>query len=185
GLGAASHTDVAREAGVSVPAVFFYFRTRALLVDAVLDEVAGLYLGLAEQHLRPDAPTPQALLDFARAFARSVDEQPDHARVWLDWSTAIRDELWPRYLEFQERVIGAIAAALERGRHAGSVAADADADDEARLFVGAAYVVTQMKFAGTPPAKVERFLETLVRSAVGRYAAGRAGSPAARTRSPR
>ncbi|HEY2487591.1 MAG TPA: helix-turn-helix domain-containing protein, partial [Candidatus Binataceae bacterium] len=40
GIGAARHAEIAREAKVSVPAVFFYFPTRQALVSAVLDEVA-------------------------------------------------------------------------------------------------------------------------------------------------
>ena len=35
GLGAARHAEIAKEAGVSVPAVFFYFPTREELVTAV------------------------------------------------------------------------------------------------------------------------------------------------------
>lgn len=181
GLGAASQTDVARAAGVSVPAVFVYFRTHEMLVDAVLDEVAALYLGLAERHLRADAPAPRVVLEFAQAFAASVDEQPDHARIWFDWSTAIRGGLWPRYLAFQKKIVTALTATIERGQRDGTIAADVDAEDEAWLLVGAAYIVTQMKFGGASAARVERFVATLVRSAVGRYVGGAspraAGSP--------
>lgn len=170
GLGVASQTDVAREAGVSLPAVFVYFRTHELLVDAVLDEVAALYLGLAERHLRADVPAPRAVLDFAQAFAASVDEQPDHARIWFDWSTAIRGGLWPRYLGFQKKIVAVLASTIARGQREGTVAADVDAEDDAWLLVGAAYIVTQMKFGGAPAARVARFVDTLVRSAVGRFA---------------
>jgi TetR/AcrR family hemagglutinin/protease transcriptional regulator len=183
GLGVATQTDVAREAGVSLPAVFVYFRTHELLIGAVLEEVAALYLGLATQYLRADVPAPRAALDFARAFAASVDAQPDHARVWFDWSTAIRGDLWPRYLAFQEQIVSALASTIARGQCEGSVAADVDAEDEAWLLVGAAYIVTQMKFGGAPAARVERFVETLVRSAVGRFAGE--GAAAAVPRSTR
>ena len=167
GLGGASHTDVAREAGVSVPAVFVYFATREDLVSAVIDDVARLYLGMADRSLGTQAPVPEALLAFARNFAESVDEQADHARVWLDWSTAIRDELWPRYLEFQERVVSVLAGVIRRGQREGSVARSVQPEDAARLFVGAAYVVSQMKFTHRSGAQLERLLHSLVRATVG------------------
>jgi len=43
GLGGARHAEIAREAKVSVPTVFFYFPTRDALVGAVLDEVARFF----------------------------------------------------------------------------------------------------------------------------------------------
>lgn len=167
GLGAARHTEVAAEAAVSVPTVFFYFPTREALVDAVLDEVSTFFLAMGRRHLAVDAPAPDRLMAFAQAFAASVESHPDHARVWLDWSTAVRDDLWPRYLRFQNQIAAALARTIRHGQRDGSVAPDLDPADEARLFVSAAYVVTQMTFAHQGPQRVTRFLRTLVRATTG------------------
>ena len=168
GMLAARHAEIATAAGVSVSAVFFYFPTRAALVEAVVAEVDAFYGTLVEQSLAGDVPAPDALLRLARAFAASVDSNPDHARLWLDWSTAFGDESWPRYRAFQERVVRLIAAAIARGQRDNTVAPDVDPEDEALLMMGAAYIVVQMKITKRPPADVERFLRTLVRSTVGR-----------------
>src|SRR5215510_2353636 len=69
GLGEARHGEIAKEAGVSVPTVFFYFPTRNELVNAVLDEVERFYIELAEQAHRRDLPAQQILLQHAVAFA--------------------------------------------------------------------------------------------------------------------
>jgi TetR/AcrR family hemagglutinin/protease transcriptional regulator len=170
GLLIARHAEIAAEAGVSVSAVFFYFPTRAALVDAVVAEVDGFYSALVADALADadHAPVPDVLLRLARAFAASVESHPDHARIWLDWSTAFGDDSWPRYRAFQERVVGLTAAAIASGQRAGTVDPDLEPEGEALLLMGAAYIVVQLQITRRPPAEVERFLRTLVRSTVGR-----------------
>jgi TetR/AcrR family hemagglutinin/protease transcriptional regulator len=167
GLGRATHAEVAAEAGVAVATVFAYFRTREALVRAVLEEAERFQLDLVDLHHRPGVPVPRALLDHAIAFAASVDTHPDHTRVLLEWSTAIREEIWPLYLSFHERIVEKVALTVRRGQQEGSVPSDLDPDDTALLVVGAGHVVAQMKFARQPPGKVHRFLLALLRGAIG------------------
>ncbi|HVP31555.1 MAG TPA: TetR/AcrR family transcriptional regulator [Myxococcota bacterium] len=167
GLGEARHAEIAQEAGVSVPTVFVYFPTRAELVSAVLDEVADFLIAMAERIHDTRAPVPRVILAHAEAFAHSIDTHPAHARVWLDWSTAIREEVWPRYLAFQEKIVAIVEATLERGLRDGTVSVDVDPEDDARLIVGAAHMVAQMKLLQAAPERVARFVRTLVRATVG------------------
>src|SRR5215472_15790861 len=71
GLGGARHTEIAREAGVSVPTVFFYFPTREALVHDVLMEVASFYEDMTERIHAANRPAPEILLSGARAFGDS------------------------------------------------------------------------------------------------------------------
>jgi TetR/AcrR family hemagglutinin/protease transcriptional regulator len=167
GLGAARHAEIAKEAGVSVPAVFFYFPTREELVTAVLDEVDQFLMEMAEELHASERPAPEILLAHARAFAASVDTHPDYARVWLDWSTAIREEMWPRYLDFQERIVAVLARTIRRWQNERGAASDVDIEDDARLMVAAAHMVAQMKFTRVPSEKLDHFLRTLVGAALG------------------
>ena len=167
GLGAARHAEIAEEAGVSVPAVFFYFPTREELVDAILEEVDRFLVEMAEKIHADDRAAPEILLEHARAFAASVDTHPDYARVWLDWSTAIREEMWPRYLDFQERIVAILARTIRRWLNERGVANDVEIEDDARLMVAAAHMVAQMKFTRVPPEKLDHFLNTLVSAALG------------------
>jgi TetR/AcrR family hemagglutinin/protease transcriptional regulator len=167
GLGAARHAEIAKEAGVSVPAVFFYFPTREELVTAVLEEVDRFLIEMAERTHASDRPAPEILLEHARAFATSVDTHPDYARVWLDWSTAIREEMWPRYLDFQERVVVILARTIRRWQNERGVANDVDIEDDARLMVAAAHMVSQMKFTRVPAERLDHFLHTLVSAVLG------------------
>jgi len=167
GLGEARHAEIAKEAGVSVPTVFFYFPTRAELVDAVLNEVERFYRAMADEIHSQPLPTPQILLAHGFAFADSVDTHPDHARVWLDWSTAIRDEVWPRYLTFQSYVVAVLEKTIRRGQREGDFAVDIDPEDTAQLMFASAHMIAQMKFSQQTPEKIERFVHTLVRIAIG------------------
>src|SRR5271166_3075807 len=163
GLGGAHHAEIAREARVSVPTVFFYFPTREVLVMAVLDEVARFLTDMTVRIHSGGGPAPQIVLAHAKAFADSVETHPDYARVWLDWSTAIREGIWPHYLEFQERIVAIIADTIRRWRLEHAMI-DEEAEDDARLIVGSAHMIAQMKFTRCPADKVDRFLRTLVRS---------------------
>lgn len=167
GLGRASHAEIASEAGVSVSTVFVYFPSRRRLVQAVLDEIQAFYTAMADQHHRAVVDAPTSILDHAVAFARSVETHPDHARVWLDWSTAIRDDVWPVYLSFQEQIVRKVEATIRRGRRAGSVAADVAPREAALLIVGSAHMIAQMKFTGVPAARLHRFLTRLVHGTLG------------------
>ncbi|HKN00608.1 MAG TPA: TetR/AcrR family transcriptional regulator [Candidatus Binataceae bacterium] len=167
GLGSARHAEIAREAGVSVPAVFFYFPNREELVMAVLAEVDRFLMAMAEEIHARDRPAPETILAHAQAFAASVETHPDYARVWLDWSTAIREEIWPRYLDFQERMVAIIARTIRRWHDERGKTRDTEVEDDARLIVGSAHMIAQMKFTRVAPEKVDHFLRTLVHAALG------------------
>ncbi len=166
GLGSARHSEIAREAGVSVPTVFFYFPSREALVKAVLEEVARFLTDMTVRIHASSGPAPDIVFAHAKAFADSVDTRPDYARVWLDWSTAMRDEIWPPYLEFQENVVAIIANTIRRWQRERGLSEE-EAEDDARLIVGSAHMIAQLKFTRCAPQKVEHFLRTLVRSALG------------------
>ncbi len=171
GLGEGRHAEIAREAGTSVPTVFNYFATRDELLAAVLDEVERFIL---DDVLRPiqahDAPAPEVLVESALAWANAVQEHADYARIWLDWSTAVRDGVWGRYLEFQDRVFEVFLPTMLRGRREGSLPANLDVDDAVRLLVGSAHMIAQMQFNGMGAGRVRHFIESLIEGFVFRPA---------------
>jgi TetR/AcrR family transcriptional regulator, hemagglutinin/protease regulatory protein len=167
GIGRATHAEIAAEAGVAVSTTFVYFKTRGDLVRAVLEEVERFQHALLDRHHHTGNSVPRALLDHAIAFASCVDTHPEHARVLLEWSTSIREEIWPLYVRFHDGMVARIAETIRRGQADGTVPAGLDAEDTGLLIVGAGHVVAQMKFTRQPPEKVHRFLLTLPRGAIG------------------
>lgn len=185
GLGEARHAEIGAEAGVSVPTVFFYFPTREALVDAVLDEVDRFLIEMAREVHAGAGEADVLVLEHIRRFAASVDSSPAHARIWLDWSTAVREQVWQRYLDFLERMLAIVRATLERGQREGSISRRSDPDNQARLLVGSAHMLALMKFAGSEPDKLEHFFATLMEAVIGRTATaagGRAPASTARNR---
>jgi TetR/AcrR family hemagglutinin/protease transcriptional regulator len=172
GIGEARHAEIARAAGISVATVFNYFPTREALVGAVLDEVARFILeDILAPIQRDTVPAPQILRESALAFAESIEKHPDYARVWLEWSAAVRQAIWPRYLEFQERVFRLLAATTERGKREGSLPAELDTDDAVRLLVGSAHMIVQMQMTGSDHARVRHFIESIIEGFIFRPAA--------------
>ena len=167
GIGAARHAEIARKAKVSVPTVFFYFRTRKALVKAVLEEVARFFTEMAKTAHRKRGPAPEIILGHLRAFADAVDTHPDHTRVLLEWSTALRDDIWPAFLRFQEKGIATIARTIQRWRVEMGSDRDSEAEDDARVIAATGYVLVQMKVAKLPGSRIERFLQTLIHDTLG------------------
>lgn len=174
GLARAGHADVAREAGVAVPTVFSYFKTRQLLVRAVLDAVALYFNDMADRFHHSGTIAPRSLLSHAIAFATSVESDPDYARVLLEWSTAIRDDVWPLFLRLQERMVRRCEHTIQRGQAEGSIAADVDSESASLMIVGSTWLVIQMSFTQWPADRVHRFMLAQLRGAIGADAVARA-----------
>lgn len=161
GLERATHAEVARLAQVSVPTVFVYFPTREDLVAAVLDEVEAFLDRIVAASFALPVPGDR-LMALARAFEHGADAERDVIRVWLDWSTAVRDDWWPGYLTVQARIAAHVAAAVRDhrgGRERKPPASDVAA---ARIFVGSGHTVALMKLAGAPQGEVDSLIGAVV-----------------------
>ncbi len=167
GLAGAHHAEIAKEGGVAVSTVFVYFPTREKLVSAVLDEVERFLLEMAEQAHDSQVSSAKAFRTHMAVFAESIDARSDLARVWLDWSTAIREDVWPRYLRFQDRMVDILAGTIKQGQGEGIISSAVDPEDSGRLIIGAALMIAQMKFTRQPEHKVEHFMETVLSVVLG------------------
>ncbi len=163
GLGHARHSDVARAAGVAVPTVFHYFKTRAALAEAVIDEVQRLLFDdIVAPCFARDIPAPEALIAILLAFADAIDTDPDQIRVWLGWSSAVHGDYWPAYLAFHRRAMREVSRKIEAGKRAGTLSPALNTEDEARVVIGLAHMIAQMKFAGNERPAIERTVRFLI-----------------------
>src|SRR3712207_5785858 len=104
---------------------------------------------------------------MAEVFARSSEEKEDLLRIWLDWSTSIRDDVWPRYLALQDQIMSRERAIIERGQREGTVSSAISAEDAARIMHGEAHMIALMMFEKRDPRRVRDFLVHLIDSALG------------------
>jgi len=167
GLGGARHTEIAREAKVSVPAVFFYFPTREALVREVLEEVARFFEGMIEAVPSVERSAPEIIMERLRTWTEAVRRFPDHTCVILEWSTAIRSEAWPLYLKHYERILARNRETIRNWRTAIGSDRIEDSENDARVIAATGYVLSQMKMTRVPMDKIERFMQTVVRDTVG------------------
>lgn len=167
GFGGARHTEIAREAKVSVPAVFFYFPTRAALVRGVLEEVARFFETMIDGIDDSSGCAPEIIAAQLRAFTTEVTMHPDHTCVLLEWSTAVRSEVWPFYLKYYERMLARTTATIRKWRIATGSDRIEDSENDARVIAATGYVLSQMKITRVPAEKIEQFLQTVVRDTLG------------------
>jgi TetR/AcrR family hemagglutinin/protease transcriptional regulator len=163
GLGEGRHTELAEVAEVAVPTTFHYFPTRELLLQAALDEVSRFLMeDIVKPHLDSGEAAPESIKKILLSFTDAIDRHPHHIRVWLEWSSSVRDGMWDLYLVFYKKAIKAIQRILKRGQRAGEFHAEVDTSDAARIIVGLAHMITQMRFAGNSRATVEHTVDSLL-----------------------
>ena len=167
GIGEARHAEIAEAAGVAVSTVFVYFPTREALVNTVLEEVRKAILEMAEVHHRETKPEDQILKDHIQAFIRFSEEEQDLARVWMDWSTSIRDNIWPVYVQLQEDIVEIISGTIESGKLNGTINNHMQAPELARLMVGSAHMLASMQFLARSKTEIYAFADTLHKLLIG------------------
>jgi TetR/AcrR family hemagglutinin/protease transcriptional regulator len=164
GLGAARHAEIADRAGVSVSTVFVYFPTREELVKDVLDAVADFFLRRLERAHSREVPCAEALRAIGESFLELLKTHRSHVLVWLEWGSAVREDVWPAYRAFTERAVELTRRTLLRGQREGSVALDADTESLARLFASSSQSIARLQLGDVDPDTIRRFQETLLRA---------------------
>jgi TetR/AcrR family hemagglutinin/protease transcriptional regulator len=166
GLGSSPHAATAKEAGVSVPTVFAYFPTRQALLAEVVADVDRFYDEIGKGILYKGNAL-ESILEFLQACARTVIQDPDRMRIWLDWSTSVgQKELWDLYLEFQRKSVKRLSAAIKRGQKDGSIPLSISPNEAALIITSGGHTVAQMMLSDMPMKMVARFEEELVRAAL-------------------
>ncbi len=139
GIGRGGHADIADMAQVSVATVFNYFPTREDLVDQVLSNVERQFADFIEQSLQQGLPVKQNLLNISNNLVDVVLSGSHWIRVWFEWSTSTREEVWPRFVsthsQHQQRFHALFSAAIE----AGELNDKHHPSDIAKLFHGICY----------------------------------------------
>ncbi|MDO8264535.1 MAG: TetR/AcrR family transcriptional regulator [Gallionella sp.] len=164
GLVASNHNKVAAEAQVSVPAVFFYFKTREALVDAVLSEVERFFISRFVRAGNVKGPADQTLMQLSQAMTHTLMEYPDYARIMMEWSVAVRSDLWPRYLRTYRRINRVLVKVIERGQKEGCFRPDLNPEDEAAILHAASTALIQMMETGVDAERIDRFQRAMVQT---------------------
>ena len=172
GLASGVHAQVAAEADVAVSTVFLYFPSRDALVDAVISEIDRFLVELVANIAATEQPALAKLLAILHEFSVTVDSAPHYIKIWLNWSTDVDDTSWARYVDFQDRIIGAFSDIIASGVAAGEIADDVNPLLGGHLVMSGGHMLAQMKFRGRIQAEVDEFARVLIRGAAPEPLAG-------------
>ncbi|MGL5286913.1 transcriptional regulator, TetR family [Aeromonas sp. RU39B] len=151
GIGRAGHAEIAEQAKVSVATVFNYFNTREDLVDDVLGEIEQFMHKVMTQAYAAGQPINACIRRHVEMFIDVAYDKPDHANIWLEWSSSVREEVWPRYVKLLDSSLGHIAQHLQSAMDRGEVESSLSAAQLARGLTSFGYLVMQMVNAPERP----------------------------------
>ena len=137
GIGRAGHADIADMANVSVATVFNYFPTREALVEEVLSQVTISFKAMLDECFASEQSFSQQLTNACYRLIDEVLEQQDWVKVWFEWSTSIRDDIWPYFVSSNQDSFTLIAKSFEQAGLPG----DFSACDRACQLQGLFYIL--------------------------------------------
>ncbi|MGL4251781.1 MAG: TetR/AcrR family transcriptional regulator [Aeromonas sp.] len=155
GIGRAGHAEIAEEAKVSVATVFNYFNTREELVDEVLAEIERFVNQMLSQAYGEQGSIFDKIRRHVGLCVDAAYDQPDYAGIWLEWSSSVREEVWPRYTRLLDKSLELIASKLQAAMDAGEITSVLSAQDLARSLTGFGYVMMQMTNQPQRPSREE------------------------------
>jgi len=168
GFAGVRHTEVAHAAGVALPTVIHYFPHREDLLAMALEEVRRFLLqDIVAPRLEATTPAVDALRDILMHFCSAIVTRPEYIRIWLAWSVAVDTPLWPSYLRFYQDALDGIATLVRRGQSEDSISKQTEPLDAARVVVGLAHLIVQMRFSGSDEAAIARTIDSLVSGYLG------------------
>ncbi|PKH05336.1 TetR/AcrR family transcriptional regulator [Moritella sp. Urea-trap-13] len=187
GLGRAGHAEIAQLAQVSVATVFNYFSSREQLVDNVLIQVEDFFSNMVRKHFidinelsnhthqsnnssQVNNSAQQAIHDYLADFVDAAISNPQFTYIWLEWSSSIREDTWPRYLALLDNNIAIISNKIEPAIASGEINTYLTTKEFARSLCNQGYMILQLV---NQPKAMDRegiiaFLEKYVTSALGK-----------------
>lgn len=139
GIGRGGHADIAKIAQVSVATVFNYFQTREDLVDEVLNQVEKHYSEFINKSIDTDASAEYNLNTLTNNIINSAIIGENWMKVWFEWSTSTRDEVWPLFLTCNESNQKKMELMFDNAMESGEICDRHNSADLANLFHGICY----------------------------------------------
>lgn len=139
GIGRGGHADIAEIAQVSVATVFNYFQTREDLVDEVLNQVEKHYSEFINKSIDTDASAEHNLNTLTNNIINSAIIGENWMKVWFEWSTSTRDEVWPLFLTCNESNQKKMELMFDNAMERGELCDRHNSADLANLFHGICY----------------------------------------------
>ncbi len=141
GIGRSGHADIAEIADVSVATVFNYFPTREDLVDEVLHHVTRQFSGFLSDTVDLSVPVQTNLTTICHQLIELVRLDTHWLKVWFEWSTSTRDEIWPLYISLNKNSLMLLQSLFKNGIDKGEICDKQDPEALSRMFHGICYAI--------------------------------------------
>jgi TetR/AcrR family hemagglutinin/protease transcriptional regulator len=123
------------------------------------------FIDLAGQ---PSKNAHQAIHDYLADFVDAAINNPQFTYIWLEWSSSIREDTWPRYLALLDNNIAIISSKIEPAIASGEINTYLTTTEFARSLSNQGYMILQL--VNQPQAmdkkRIIEFLEKYVTSAL-------------------
>ena len=162
GIDGANHGNVARAAGVSVPTVHSYFKTRKDLVSAVLTLVRRYII---DETILPfvDAPTfDKRMYESGQNLINTVPANSDYFKIWVMWNAYTGDPFREHYRKFEHEAIGCLCQLVTGDR---KVEQNPDLRETSLVLLGLSVFLIQMILRGESVEKQESYIRNVVQMA--------------------
>ena len=164
GLGRARHADIAKLAGVAVSTVFFYFPTVDHLSKAVIDEVENVFTSIPST-ISIDITSKESfsatLKKHEQYFDHIVKQNVDSASIFLEWSNAVTNPLWPVFLKFRSKYLELIRKSLMQAKLQGELKDNLDIDAITIMISMLLMLVFKMKYFGDTDTAVKEVFQCI------------------------
>ena len=161
-IGHANHSQVAEEAGVSLPTLFYHYPDHASLTKAVLTKVTHFLLDtIGRSAIEEGSGGIEAIERILIRLAGSLDAHRDLVAIWLDWSTARSSETWTDYLAFNDDARKLVEPLVAQAQIDGEADPALDVSAASRVVVGMAHMVAQMNLTARPFSEIETAVHRL------------------------
>ncbi|WP_405784972.1 TetR family transcriptional regulator [Streptomyces sp. NBC_01378] len=116
GYGGTSIRDIAQRAGVSLSALYYYYKSKQDLLVAILDEGLDAYFGACESALASAGDDPAEQLEvLVAATVRFRSEHPVKSSIVLTEGRSLEPEHLARYRKNEDRGTQQFRDVVERG----------------------------------------------------------------------
>lgn len=141
GIGRAGHADIAEMADVSVATVFNYFPTREDLVEEILAQTEKHFIKLINECTGQDQSMRALLNCITSQIIDTALADKAWMKVWFEWSTSIREDIWPRFVKGSRDAMDQFEQVFEHGMAKGEMVDRHQPRELASMLAGVCYVL--------------------------------------------
>ena len=142
--------QVAREVGITEPAVFYHFKNKNTLFSIILEKALNIYLNRIEKLVLSDRSAFDCLVDLIKVHFMIVAEEPEYARILLRAFPAKLEDpdntCTKIYRQVRSALRDAIKVILEAGMTSGEFT-DVDVEATSNLIIAMINGLMSLKIA--------------------------------------